>query len=317
MSNSEDKWKKKTLQLQAQLKNKENILSEYKKTVRDSNKLIKEAMNKLNTELKMAEQIHRLLLPVELPIIPNCEFSFKFHPSDQPGGGKDFYEVSPDRENKKFSIIMSSCSSYALSALLLSAKLKIKSQSTSLNDIKPDQFIHSLINEVCSDISVPKKQKTNQVANSLHTLPKTLDLFYSIIDQKTYNMFYCLIGKVKVLIHFAETGKIQTLNPCVNFFKLNKKEELKSKVISLDRGDRLIICSPGILNCHDLYGETYSLIALKEVIQNQKPETTVHDLRNHIMYELKQFCKSCPIPRDQSVLVMEIKNQILKLATGK
>ncbi len=317
MSNSEDKWKKKTLQLQAQLKEKENILSEYKKTVRDSNKLIKEAMNKLNTELKIAERIHRLLLPVELPIIPNCEFSFKFHPSEQPGGGKDFYEISPDKENKKFSITMSSCSSYALSALLLSARLKIKSQSTSLNDIKTDQFIHSLINEVYSDISVSKKQKNNRITDNLHTLPKALDLFYSVIDQKTYNMFYCLVGKVKVLVHFAKTGKIQTLNPCIDPLDLNKTEELKSKVISLDRGDRLIVCSPGILNCHDLYGETYSLIALKEVIQNQKPETTVHDLRNNIMYELKQFCKGCPIPSDQSVLVMEIKNQILKLAISK
>lgn len=317
MSNSEDKWKKKALHFQAQLKEKEHILSEYKKTIRDSNKLIKEAMNKLNTELKMAEQIHKLLLPVELPIIPNCEFSFKFHPSEQSGGGKDFYEVSPDRESKKFSIIMSSCSSYALSSLLLSARLKIKAHSTYLNDIKPEQFVRSLINEVSSDISTAKKQQKNKTANNLYTLPKSLDLFYSVVDQKTYNMFYCLIGKIKVLIHFAKTDKIKILNSCTNSSKLNKKEEFKSKVVSLDRGDRVIVCSPGILNCHDLYGETYSLIALKEIIQNQKPGTTVHDLRNHIMYELKQFCKGCPIPRDQSILVMEIKKHILKLATNE
>ena len=317
MSDSENKWKKKALHLQTQLKETEHILSEYKKTVRDSNKLIKEAMNKLNTELKMAEQIHKLLLPVELPIIPNCEFSFKFHPSDQSGGGKDFYEVSPDRESKKFSIIMSSCSSYALSSLLLSARLKIKTHSTYLNDIKPEQFVRSLMNEVSSDISAAKKQQKNQKTRPLYTLPKALDLFYSVIDEKTYNMSYCLIGKIKVFVQFAKTGKIKILNPCISSSKLDTKEKLKSKGVSLDRGDRVIVCSPGILNCHDLYGETYSLIALKEIIQSQKSGTTVHDLRNNIMYELKQFCKGCPIPRDQSVLVMEIKKHILKLATSE
>ena len=317
MSDLENKWKKKTSQLQTQLKETKYILSEYKKTVRDSNKLIKDAMNKLNAELKMAERIHHLLLPLELPVIPDCEFSFKFHPSNQPGGGKDFYEVSSDKENKKFNIIMSSCSSYTLSALLLSARLKIKSQSICLSDMKPDQFIYNLINETQSDTPLFKKSKKNQKTSNSHTLPNTVDLFYSLVDQKTYKMFYCLVGKIKVLVHFAKTGKIETLKPCVSSLELDKKIQLRSKVISLDRGDRVIICSPGILNCHDLYGETYSLVALKEVIQNQKPETTVHNLRNNIMYELKQFCKGCPIPRDQSVLVMEIKKHILKLATSE
>jgi len=317
VSNSENKWKKKALHFQSQLKEKDHILSEYKKTIRESNKLIKEAMNKLSTELKMAEQIHKLLLPVELPVISNCEFSFKFHPSNQAGGGKDFYEIFPDKESKKFSIIMSSCSSYTLSSLLLSARLKIKNHSTCLSDIKPDQFVHNLISEVSSDISTAKKQKKHQSTNNIYALSKYPDLFYSIVDQKTYNMSYCLIGKIKVLLHFAKTGKIKILKPCTNSLKINKKETLKSKVVSLDRGDRVIVCSPGILNCHDLYGETYSLIALKEIIQNQKPGTTVHDLRNYIMYELKQFCKGCPIPGDQSILVMEIKKHILKLTTSE
>ena len=117
MSESQE-WQKKFEELSNLVQEKEQALEEYRKVIEQSNELMKEVMDKLSVELKIAHQIHRVLLPVDLPVIANCEFSFKFRPAGIKGESKDFYETFPHFNKKSFSIIMSSCSSHALSALL-------------------------------------------------------------------------------------------------------------------------------------------------------------------------------------------------------
>ena len=307
MSDSENKWRKKALKLQIQLKKQEQTLKEYKRIIKNSNSLIQITMNNLNTELKIAEQIHDLLLPLELPVISDCHFSFKFYPTEHNGGGKDFYEVFPHRNKKKFSIIMSSCSSHALSALLLSARLKMMGKQHQLEELKPNNFIHYVIKEMDSGVSKNLPQQKN--------LTKNLDLFYCIIDQKTYKMSYCLIGKITVLIHTATSGKVKILEPCADSLEKKSRKKLISKVIALDRGDRLIVCSPGVLDLPLTHSKINALDKLKKIIQNQPADSTVHNLRNDIMYTTRKYFRGKPVFRDQSIVLMEIKKHILKLTT--
>ena len=152
MSESQE-WKKKFEELSDLLQEKEQALKEYRKIIEQSNKLMKEVMDKLSVELKIAHQIHRVLLPVDLPVIANCEFSFKFRPADIKGEGKDFYEAFPHFNKKSFNIIMSSCSSHALSALLFSARLKMMSRGEEVHQLKPHDFILRLTEEMSSDAS--------------------------------------------------------------------------------------------------------------------------------------------------------------------
>ena len=308
MSESQD-WKQKYEKLALLLKSKEQTLVAYQKAIQQSNLLMKEVMDKLSIELKMAHQIHRILLPVDLPVIANCEFSFKFRAADKEGMGKDFYEVFPHSASKSFSIIISSCASHSLSALLFSARLKMMSRASRVDQWMPNEFISRLIEETNWDIS----DLSTEGIKASHPLHQKVALFYALVNQKTYEMSYCLLGNITALVQYAETGEVEKLKTSATSLEKEQNSPLKTNVVSLNGRDRLILCSPGVLQCQAPGGDTYSLSALKQSLQNETT-SSVHQVRNRIVYELESFAQGQPSESDQSVLVMEIKNHILKLA---
>ena len=323
MSKSQD-WKQKYEELSALLREKDQALQKYQKTIKQSNALMREVMDKLSMELKTAHQIHRILLPVELPVIPDCEFSFKFCPADSSAGlvgpagggtagGKDFYEVLPHQSRRSFGIIMSTCSSHALSALLFSARLKMMSRGEKVERLKPDEFAVRLMEEIKTD-------RTGMSAGQGGSSPpdplqSPVSLFYAVINQRTYQMFCCLAGDITVLVRYAETGEVETVKPCVDSLRAQTAGDLTTCNLSLSGRDRLLVCSPGVLRCQNPAGDMYSLSSLKTLFQN-KNFSSVHEVRNQVFYELESFAQGTPATEDQSVLVMEIKSRILKLTKG-
>ena len=306
MSYSElTKWKKKAQQLSVQLKEKEQILREYKKTIQQGDHLLQDVIEKLSLELKAAHQIHHILLPTSLPVISGCKFSFKFKASDAQGCGKDFYEIVPHLASKRFSVTMFSCLSYSLSALLVSAKLKMMNYTGGVDHLKPHEFILNLTKEMNWNKKTPNA-----------SLPR-MDLFHALIDQKTYEMSYCLLGDIAVFIRSAQTEEIEKVKPCLTAGTLNNKNlnNLKSQTVPLNRGDRVVICSPGVLKSSQ-GSKSYSLSSLKKTI-DQESGASVHELRNHIMYDMQNLSQKKSIVRDQSVLVMEVSNRVLKLTKKK
>lgn len=312
MSEFQD-WKKKFEEVSSLLREREQTLKEYQKTIQHSNKLIKEVMDKLSIELKMAHQIHRILLPVDLPVIDNCEFSFKFQPADtEEGQGKDFYEVFPHPASKSFSIIMSSCSSHSLSALMFSARLKMMSRGERVDHLKPHEFVSRLIEEINLDIS----NFSESGMKMPNPLKEKVALFYALISQKTYEMFYCLVGDITALVQYAETGEVESLRTSAASLEEKEMSGLKTNVVFLNGRDRLVLCSPGVLHCQAPGGDNYPLSALKKSLQTEFT-STVHELRNRILYELDSFAQGRPSERDRSVLVMEVKSRILKLTKSE
>ncbi|MDV7400207.1 hypothetical protein RZS08_52825, partial [Arthrospira platensis SPKY1] len=63
----------------------------------------------------------------------------------------------------------------------------------------------------------------------------------------------------------------------------------------------------------NLDGEEFGSERLFESILNA-PKQGVHDLRNEVFINLKKFSGGIEIPRDQSLVVAEVKNRVIKLA---
>ena len=296
-------WKKKYEELSCLLKEKEQVLENYKELIDQSNQTIKEVMEKLSQELNTAHQIHKILLPVDLPVVAGCEFSFKFCPALKTSLSKDFYEVFAYPSSKSFALIMSSCSSHALSALLFSARLKMMSQQgRGGKSLSPKEFISHLIQEIKQDLS-----EGFLGSNADPFLDKKICLFYAVISQKTWQMSYFLAGDITALLWHAEDGKVEVLKSGAN----SLLTPIKTKTLSLNGRDRFILCSPGVLKSRAPDGEEYGLSALLKLCERAG---SVHELRNKILYALKSFAEGRPLERDQSILVMEVKSKILKLA---
>ena len=87
--------------------------------------------------------------------------------------------------------------------------------------------------------------------------------------------------------------------------------------VSLNPRDKLIFCSTGVLEAKNPKGEPFGLERLYQVVLSQ-PQSNVHDLRNEILFQVDKFTNQTkPIRRDQTLVVMEIKDRVIKLATSR
>ncbi len=317
------------------LKAKDKALREHKKVLEKSQQVMKEVAEAVAWQFKMAQNIHHILLPSELPVIPGCKFSFKFQPAEKDGAGKDFYEISPHTAFKSFSITLSSSASYSLSALLFSARLKMMGRRESSKPLLPEEFLNQLREELHQTTSPEKGVKLAHLSSLLAhnrvvqpepsgrrdlkkdrqrdftTLPPPLDkisFFHTLINQKTWQMFYALTGNIVALVYHVERGEIKQLTPST------LKQSGKSPSVCLNGRDRLVVLSPGVFQVRDLEGKQYTLSKVKKILKEEQA-SSVHEIRNRIFYELKVFSKGQASESDQSVLVMEVKPQILRLAT--
>ena len=182
-----------------------------------------------------------------------------------------------------------------------------------------------------------KKPRASSTVSCLQSANlEKISLFYGLINQKTYQLVYALTGDIVALLYCAESRKIKQLNPrassTVGFvqgtafetvppYKVDKKQENHatgldrvSNKISLNGRDKLIVLSPGVFQTRSLKGQHYALSKIKKILKEKK-DADVHEIRNQIFYDLKAFAKGQPSKNDQSVLVMEVKQRILKLTT--
>ena len=280
-------------ELEKELADRERDLAHYRGELSKANKKLESLIGELSRDLKTATQIQRLLVPTEFPNIPGFEFSTKFIPSSVSGG--DYLDIFEQKEKLKFGVLVSSASGYGLSALFLSALLKYSGQPETKRGVAGmvDQIIRELLGEM---------KDTDKS-----------ELFYSVVDRKNFELEYVLFGQVSVFHHVYSQDEWLPLDRCGDSVTKGPREKSQAQRIALNSRDRLVICSRGITESKNLEGEEYGNERLIASIL-AGPKSGVHELRNHVFYEVQKFSEGQQPNRDQTVVVLEVKDRVIKLA---
>ncbi len=290
LDNSSDVLLSKIKSLETQIKDRENLLNKYKEALNFSNNRIEKVAKNIEEGLSLISGIHKHLLPVDLPDIPYFEFSYKFLPTSN-GVSGDFFDVVKIRDSLKFGIILSSCNTYAMAALFISSFLK---SSQHLQDFKTSKDFVSYVSE--------------HLSKSFSDIEK-IDLFYGVIDRKHFTLDYCLIGDV--FAGFKKTGgEYQILKPCSK--NLAEKESFKNETISLDAKDTFLFCSSGVKTNKNSNNEEFGVSNILKAAYKEE-EKGVLGIRQNVLFQCNQFNKNIESPKDKTVLVMEVKDRILRL----
>ena len=280
-----------------EIKAKDKMIHTYQKQLSVANETILQITKQINTNLQQLYHLHENLIPTKFPSIDKCEFSYKFI-SSASGMGKDFYQVIP-LHRMHFGLVMSSCISHILSSLLFSSRLRLMAR-VDYKKLQPAEVLKNLIQDIHDQHEVTR-------------LKSQIDLFYAVINQKKYQISYCSIGKVQSFLYSFTTKELYELKPCADQFSLESSVQLSNKKIDLNSRDHLIVCSPGIIEATNRKGEMFGVERLKEVIQ-KTTKTGAHLMRNRLIHKVQSFTQKKKLSRDQSVMVMEIRDKILKLA---
>lgn len=289
---------KRIADLEAEVREREQDLAHFRSELAQSNAKLEKIIGILNGELDRARLIQQSLVPTQFPHIPGLEFSTKFVPSLEVGG--DYFDIFEHEDKFCFGVIVSSCNGHKLSSLFLSLLLKMTGQLEAKKGMDPVALMEKLLD-----------QAKNQIVEN-----ESGDLFYGVLDRRKFQMNYVLVGNV-ILFHQSvqtdELSLIKTRNPS---FAKDYHGPLSGDVITLNAKDRLIICTPGVLEVRSRAGESFGIDRLYKTILNQA-KAGVHDLRNEILYQLEKFSEKPSFSRDVTVLVLEVKERVIKLARSQ
>ncbi len=286
---------KKIIELEKELALKEQDLLRYKSELTKANKTLEKMIQQVSHELKTAHLIQKVLVPTEYPNMTGVEFSTKFIPGFKKGG--NYFDIFEHEDKLKFGILLSNSSGYAMSALFLSVLLKLAGQMEARKGLPPDKVIDAMAKEI--QIQMQDQDQTN--------------IFYGVIDRRSFQMDLCQVGDNVVIIINGETGKLKILEPKNAALSKKFNEPIQLQSIYLNPKDRLVICSQGLLKASDISGESFGLDKLTNSIL-KAPASGVHELRNEILYQIEKFTENNENAEDITLIVTEVKEKVLKLA---
>lgn len=282
-------------ELESELRAKDAELAQMRLRLNATNTRLEQVIDSISFEIKMASKIQKLLSPVEIPNISGFDFSTKFVPGTKSGG--DYFDIFEHEDRLRFGIVLSSGSGYGISALFLSILMKISSRVEARRGLQPHEMVKAVAAEMLPEM------KDNDKAS----------LFYGIVDRRNFEMSYCLVGDIMGFAQIHGQEALQRLKVQSPALSKGYNTEPQSAKISLNSKDRLILCTEGFVKETGQDGKPWGEGALTEAIR-QSPRQGVHEMRNEILYRCEAFSGKTEPDRDQTVLVLEVKDKVIKLA---
>lgn len=269
-----------------QMKDQELLL--YKQELLKFSHQLDNVMIQISSDVDLLKKIQKVLTPTEIPNIPGFEFSRKFVYGSRYGG--DYFDIFEHEDKMKFGVLLSSSSGYAMSALFLSLILKVSHLMEAKKGLSPEKVLE-------------------HIGTELKTTANTKDetqAFYGVIDRRDLTLNFCAVGRIKGFIQ-APDKTLQLISSSSQALGSSTSPVFKSASVELEPKSRVVLVSDGIL-------EVLSTDQISQCLQKLGGSSQVHDVRNEILLQC-QLTSGADTPlRDQTVVVIEVKDRVIKLA---
>ncbi len=295
MVKDEESLKERISELEHELAVREAELHRYRLELTKANTALEKMIAQISQEMKFAQTLQKMLSPTELPNVQGFEFSTKFIPGSRYGG--DYFDIFEHEDRLRFGILISSSSGYSLSSLLLSVIIKISSQMEARRGLEAHKVVSVLAKEV-----VPNIQNDDSAS-----------IFYGVVDRRSYEMQYCSVGIIDGFLQVYGQESLIELLPTGPSISKNFNTEPQSRTVQLNPRDRMILATEGLKLSQNPLGVNWGGHGLSQAIQSA-PKQGVHELRNEILFANEKFSQKSEPMRDQTLLVTEVKDRVIKLA---
>lgn len=295
MAHDDSRLRERIEELEQEIAAKDAELAQTRLRLNAANARLEQIIDQISQELKMAGKIQKLLAPVEIPHIQGFEFSTRFVPGMKSGG--DYFDIFEHKDKMRFGVVVASCSGYAMSALFLSVLIKISSRMEARSGLEPHEMVTLLGKELTADMQLKDRAQ----------------LFYGVVDRRDFVLRYCSMGQIKAYIQLNGQDALTPLEISGPSLSKDFNTQPQTATLSLNPKDRLILCTEGISQAKSSRGEVWGEERLIDAIRSA-PRTGVHELRNEVLYRCEAFTGLSEPDRDQTLLVLEVKDKVIKLA---
>jgi len=239
---------------------------------------------KLQSQITVASEIQRLIVPEILPEVRDFEMSACYIPSQGIGG--DFYSVIPINDDETVFCIADVSGKSVPGALLVStlhASLKAYLEFTS--DIK--KVMHKL----------------NELIINLSTASKFITLFIAKYNAVKNKIYYISAGhNPQYVIRGNEIIKMGSGGVCIGIIPF----DYKIKKVELQKNDLILLYTDGIVEARNKANKVYGEERLQEVI-NENRNNSCEVIQKEILKSVKTFALNPSKQDDLTLLVMRKK----------
>jgi len=287
MSDENAQLKKKVHFLEAELHSKNSELMIYRQELLKISQRLDSLMSQISSDTKILSQVQKTLIPTEIPTIPGFEISRKFVYGSKQGG--DYFDIFEHADKFKFGILVASSSGYAMSSLFMSLILKVSHVLEAKKGNPPDKILQ-------------------QIADDIKKLAKEGDqtsTFYAVIDRRDFSLDFCSAGGIEGF-YLSSSKPVQMLKSSNSAFSAQFNEKLSLAKLELEPKSRIVVMTEGLSK----------VFAKDELIKimTDNAKNGVHDLRNELLFQAQRKTKSEEPERDQTVVIIEVKEKVIKLA---
>lgn len=284
----EYKLEKRIAELELIVQQQHQQIQDYEGLIKNTNQQLQILLSELQADVARMKEIQKLLVPREIKKIPGVEFSSRFIPGQKIGG--DYYDVFPIEDSQRFGIILSSAGNYGLSALVLSVLITIAPRLEAKANFDVQETVSKLIAQV-----LPQLMPTDQWS-----------LFYGVFDKKYLELEYVLYGDIEVALSNPHSSSWSMLPNMGGNLVYNSAIESKTQTVSFEPLSSLACVSPGL---SDPAGRLNLAQCLSSV-----QSSDIHELRNHIFLSRLNPGPGDLPDRDQTAVVMQVKDRAIRLA---
>ena len=194
---------------------------------------------RLNRDLKIAEQVQKRFLPQGVPSVPGYEFFAHYQPTYQVGGDYyDFVPLAPDR----VAVALGDVSGKGVAAALMMAKFSGDTRSCILTENTP----------------APTATRLNSLLCAAGIEDKFITLGLCVLDAATRKLTLTSAGHTPVIIRRAD-GRAEEVGQEVSGVPLGIMEDsvYQQAEIQLEQGDVVVIYSDGVTDARSPGDELY------------------------------------------------------------
>ncbi len=227
---------------------------------------------RLNRDLKIAEQVQKKFLPQVVPTLPGYEFFAHYQPTYEVGG--DYYDFVP-LPSDRMALALGDVSGKGVAAALMMAKFSGDTRYCILTE----------------DAPAPTATRLNNLLCAAGIEDKFITLSLCVLDAPARKLTLASAGHTPVLIRRAD-GRVEEVGQEVSGVPLGimEESEYQQAEVQLNEGDVVVIYSDGVTDARspgdELYDSQTNHRLLKRVAQSSGGPVAVG---RSILQDIREF----------------------------
>lgn len=239
---------------------------------------------RLKRDLEIAAQVHKNILPIAFPNLPNFEFAALARPAREIGG--DLYDVIA-MDDDHVGIVMADASGKSVQAAIYMAIVRalfLSQTQAHLSPIEVARYVHELLLKVS-------------------TAEMFVTAFYAKLNPQTRQMTYIRGGHDRPIYYNSTTKETRLLDAPGRFLGLLPNLILEEDSLTFKAGDVLVCYSDGVTDATRASdNQMYGLKNLRAVIAKQG-HRPAQELLEIIVDDIDNFRNGAEQPDDLTLLI--------------